>query len=86
MVIVLAILLLSGKCHADTVATVVYRLLYSHKQDAANTYNYVMFGVDWAGMSDPDGLIIANMLITGEMHNFEQVSDRLHQSASKIIR
>ena len=51
----------------------------------ANEYNYVMFGVDWSGMAEDDALNIASMLVTGEVHNFQDVSDRLHQGVLNTL-
>ncbi|MFV8754726.1 hypothetical protein ACNOYE_29620 [Nannocystaceae bacterium ST9] len=56
-----------------------------HLRTFANEYNYVIFALDWIGMASDDSLFIANMLTTGTMHDFEGVSDRLHQAMVNFI-
>lgn len=41
---------------------------------------YVMFGVDWIGMSENDQQFIGNMLSEGDLTQFSHVADRLRQS------
>jgi hypothetical protein len=56
-----------------------------HVRSFANTYNYIVFGVDWIGMAQSDVIYIANMLNTGAMHDFEGVSDRLQQGLLNFV-
>lgn len=41
---------------------------------------YVMFGVDWIGMSENDQQFIGSMLSEGDLTRFSHVADRLRQS------
>src|SRR5690606_23665366 len=50
-------------------------LYTGHMRSFINEYNYILFGVDWIGMATSDALGIASMLISGEMHKFEDVTD-----------
>jgi hypothetical protein len=56
-----------------------------HLRTFANEFNYVIFALDWIGMASDDQLFIANMLTTGTMHDFEGVSDRLHQGLLNFV-
>jgi hypothetical protein len=56
-----------------------------HVRSFANTYNYIVFGLDWIGMAQSDVIYIANMLNTGAMHDFEGVSDRLQQGLLNFV-
>jgi hypothetical protein len=56
-----------------------------HLRSFINEYNYVLFAVDWAGMADEDAINIAQMLVSGEMHRFQDVTDRLQQGMINFV-
>lgn len=60
-------------------------LYTSHMRSFINENNYILFGVNWIGMSEEDALGIAAMLNSGEMHKFEDVSDRLQQGMVNFV-
>lgn len=51
----------------------------------ANTYNYVLFAVDWIGMSEVDVEPISLALSTGAIENFDMIPDRLHQGMVNFL-
>ncbi|NJK32725.1 MAG: hypothetical protein HC927_10130 [Deltaproteobacteria bacterium] len=57
----------------------------SHLRTFLNEYNYIAFSVDWIGMADEDAIYIATMLVNGSMHDFEGVTDRLHQGVLNFL-
>jgi hypothetical protein len=56
-----------------------------HLRSFVNQYNYVIFAVDWVGMAESDALNIASMLVEGDMHRFQDVSDRLQQGLLNFV-
>jgi hypothetical protein len=56
-----------------------------HMRSFINEYKYVLFSVDWVGMADEDALNIAGMLVSGEMHKFQDVTDRLQQGMLNFV-
>ncbi len=52
----------------------------------ANTYNHVLFAMDWIGMSNPDADVVGNAIIEGRFEEFRSVPDRLRQSmVNKLV-
>ena len=51
----------------------------------ANTYNYVLFAVDWLGMSEVDVEPITLALSTGAIEDFDMIPDRLHQGMVNFL-
>ncbi len=49
-------------------------------QQLIQNKGYVMFGVDWIGMSENDQKFIADMLTSGDLTQFSHIADRLRQS------
>ena len=49
----------------------------------ANTYNYIMWGVNWTGMSSPDVPGIISMV--GNFSNFPWLVDRMHQGVIEFV-
>lgn len=45
-----------------------------------NTYNVVLFAVDWLGMSEQDAIPTANVLATGDLAAFDTLPSRLLQA------
>jgi hypothetical protein len=56
-----------------------------HMRSFINEYNYVLFSVDWIGMADEDALNIAGMLVAGDMHEFQDITDRLQQGLLNFV-
>jgi hypothetical protein len=56
-----------------------------HMRSFINEYNYILFAVDWVGMASADAPNIASMLVSGEMHRFEEVTDRLQQGMVNFV-
>ena len=60
--------------------------IYSgHLRSFIDEYNYILFAVDWQGMADEDAINIAQMLVSGELHRFEDVGDRLQQGMVNFL-
>jgi hypothetical protein len=54
-------------------------------RDFAEQYNYILFAVDWVGMSEDDVSNIVVVLGSGELHDFESVVDRGQQGILNFI-
>ena len=52
---------------------------YEYRVKFANSYNYVLFAVDWIGMASDDYLPIASLVEGGRMNDFVTVVDRGQQ-------
>ena len=52
----------------------------AHVRSFADEYGYVVFGVDWIGMSGDDVATILSALTSGAFHEFAATPDRLHQA------
>ena len=51
-----------------------------HARRFANTYGHAIFAVDWIGQSQADQAYVGNLLSTGEAHQFDAITDSLHQA------
>jgi hypothetical protein len=54
-------------------------ILYDYRVAFANNYGYVLFAVDWIGMSAADELTIAAFIDAGTIGEFQTVADRGQQ-------
>ncbi len=50
-----------------------------HFRSFMNEYNYVFFGADMQGMSDPDRVVVEEKLASGKFSDVQPMWDRLHQ-------
>lgn len=51
----------------------------------ADEQGYVLFAMDWVGMASDDVATIGGMLLTGEMHLFQAIPDRLQQGFLNLL-
>jgi hypothetical protein len=54
-------------------------IAYDYRVTFANDYNYVLFAVDWLGMSEEDEVPIAAFIEAGQLTEFQTVADRNQQ-------
>lgn len=52
---------------------------YDYRVKFANTYNYVLFAVDWIGMAEDDYVHIGSLVNDGRMNDFASVVERGQQ-------
>lgn len=58
---------------------------YDYRVKFANTYNYVLFAVDWIGMAEDDYTYIGSLVNDGRMNDFASVVERGQQGVLNAL-